>query len=278
MAPFSRPLGYIGRTRVITMSQLTATERQFLELLPTIDRIAGALARHRQLSDTEIDDFVALVRARFVETQYAPLEQHRGEALMTTYLTVVIGRWLQDLIVVRDGRWRPTAAALRLGPVAVHLERLVDRGCSVDEAVAQLMTEGGHGYSASELRALLQQLPRRPPIRPKLVTEEDAREVPAGDQDNADAALSMKESASAFEKAGLALRDALAALDEEDRLLVTMRYLDGHTLAHIARVLHLEQKPLYRRLERAIRFLRQRLEAGGITAEDTTDWLSRANR
>lgn len=261
------------------MSQPSLYESQFLELLPTIDRIAGSLARARRLTGADADDFVSVVRARFVETDYAALRQHRGEASVGTYLTVVITRWLQDQIVARDGRWRPTAAAVRAGPVAILMERLITRmGSSVDEAVAQLMTEGGHGYSERELRALARQLPPRPPMRPRLVSELDARDVHSGARELADSGLTSQDNLSAEERFSSALKDALAALEEEDRMLVTMRFLDGHTVAQIARALRIEQKPLYRRLDRLMVTLRRTLEADGITAEDAGELLSRADQ
>jgi RNA polymerase sigma factor for flagellar operon FliA len=260
------------------MTEPSTYEAQFLELLPTIDRIAGALARARRLTGADAEDFLSLVRGRFVETDYAALRQHRGEASITTYLTVVITRWLQDQMVARDGRWRPTAAAVRVGPVAILLERLVTRlGSSVDEAITQLMTEGGHGYSERELRVMVRQLPSRPPLRPKLVPEADARDVAGSGRDEADSVLRNQEHYSSSERFGSALSYALASLDTEDRLLVTMRFLDGHTVAQIARALRIEQKPLYRRLDRLMVSLRQTLEAEGITADDAGELLSRTD-
>lgn len=260
------------------MSQPPDYEARFLELLPTIDRIAGTLARARRLTAPEVEDFVAFVRARFVETDYAALRQHRGEASIATYLTVVITRWLQDQMVARDGRWRPTAVAVRSGPVSILLERLIARqGLSVDEAVTKLVTEGGHGYSERELRALVRQLPPRVPMRPQRVPELDARDVPSGAPDYADSRLMLNEHQSSVDQIGSALREALSTLDEEDRLLVTLRFLDGHTVAQIARALCLEQKPLYRRIDRLMVTLRRTLEAEGVTAESASEVLSRAD-
>ena len=58
----------------------------------------------------------------------------------------------------------------------------------------------------------------------------------------------------------------LAKMAAEDRLLFRMAFEDGFTVADIARTLGLEQKPLYRRLERLLKQLRAALEAVGIDA------------
>jgi RNA polymerase sigma factor for flagellar operon FliA len=49
--------------------------------------------------------------------------------------------------------------------------------------------------------------------------------------------------------------------------------VDGFTLAHVARLLRLEQKPLYRRVERLVRTLRASLEAEGVSAAEVRELL-----
>ena len=50
-----------------------------------------------------------------------------------------------------------------------------------------------------------------------------------------------------------------------------MHLMDGLTLAHVARTLSLEQKPLYRRVERLRTRLRTLLEREGLREEDVGD-------
>lgn len=61
-----------------------------------------------------------------------------------------------------------------------------------------------------------------------------------------------------------ALVRVLEQLAPEDRIIVKMHFADGRTLAEVARALHLEQKQIYRRLERLRMLLRQSLEAEGV--------------
>ncbi len=254
-----------------------SAEARFLELLPTIDRLSAALCRRRGLDGADAEDFAASVRARFVESEYAAIRQVRGDASITTYLAVVIASWLKDHLVARDGRWRPSAAALRLGPVAVQLERLVTRGRrSADEAVTELLAGDDQPYTERELRAMLRELPAREPLRPEQVSTEAASELPDVLTRGADARVVHGEHDLAVARARSVLEAALQTLDAEDRLLVSMRFLDGRTIAEIARVLGVEQKPLYRRVERALRTLREQLTASGLTREAVRDLVSEA--
>lgn len=63
------------------------------------------------------------------------------------------------------------------------------------------------------------------------------------------------------------LEEAVAALSPEDQLIVKMQ-ADGASISAIARTLHLEQKPLYRRLQRIYASLRSTLKSKGVRAED----------
>jgi RNA polymerase sigma factor for flagellar operon FliA len=69
------------------------------------------------------------------------------------------------------------------------------------------------------------------------------------------------------------LAGALAALAPQDGLILKLRFDDGFTVGQIARVLRLEEKPLYRRLERILGGLRERLESEGVAAAEVAELL-----
>ncbi|MCU0648569.1 MAG: sigma-70 family RNA polymerase sigma factor [Gemmatimonadaceae bacterium] len=254
-------------------------EARFLELLPEIDRISSALSRRRGLLGVDADDFVAHVRARFVETGYAPIARFRGDSSLSTYLAVVVSSILKDYVIARDGRWRPSATALRLGPVAVQLERLLGKGNrSIREAIEEIRSGGGYSYSERELHQIVSALPRRQPLRPTSVAADEAAEAESPSSVAADAAVATGETEHQRAAAQESLQEALSALPPEDRLLVVMRFLDGQTVADIARVLRVEQKPLYRRLERALMQLRTRLERQGVTRVTVRELVAEADR
>jgi RNA polymerase sigma factor (sigma-70 family) len=248
-------------------------EALFLANLDLIDRISVTLCRRHGVSGADADDFAALVRLRCVESEYAALMKFRGDSSLSTYLTVVISRWFLDDRIARVGKWRPSAAAVRAGPVGVLLDRYVSRaGCSIDEAVARVLAGDDHPYSERELRAIAATLPVRMPIRPYLVSDTDAAEVP--DASSAAALLDTAEQDQSIRLATAALYEALADIPAEDRAIVSMRFLDGRTVAEVAHALGLEQKPLYRRIERSLTALRANLEARGVTRGSVGDMVS----
>src|SRR5882672_2358170 len=100
------------------------TDRQELEVLllanlAWIERVVGALARRHGLSADDRADFASWVKLKLVEHDYRVLQRFRGESTITTYLTTVIAMVYRDYRAHRWGRWRPSAAALRLGRLAV---------------------------------------------------------------------------------------------------------------------------------------------------------------
>jgi DNA-directed RNA polymerase specialized sigma subunit len=59
-------------------------------------------------------------------------------------------------------------------------------------------------------------------------------------------------------------------LTSEERLILKMRFDDGFPVSQIAAALHLDQKRLYRTIDRILARLRAGLDADGISLEDVT--------
>jgi RNA polymerase sigma factor (sigma-70 family) len=235
----------------------------FLENLGWIERVTAALCRRHGIDGDEAEDVVAWVRMLVMEDDYAVLRKFRGESTVTTYLTVAVSLLFREHRIRERGRWRPSAAAQRLGHAAVRLETMVYRdGYRLDDAAKVLRSAGATRLSDRELAELLAALPRRAPLRPVQVDGEALDRAPAGGADDpveaaqADADRSMTEEA---------LERALEALPDEDRVAVRMRYWEGLSVADVARGLGVPQRPLYRTLERALRRLRTELEGSGVS-------------
>lgn len=69
------------------------------------------------------------------------------------------------------------------------------------------------------------------------------------------------------------LRASLAELPAEDQLILRMRFWDDSSVADIALMLRLEQKPFCRRLESIESRLRTTLTARGLVRERARDLL-----
>jgi RNA polymerase sigma factor for flagellar operon FliA len=68
----------------------------------------------------------------------------------------------------------------------------------------------------------------------------------------------------------------MSGLEAQDRLILAMRFEDGRTVAEIAGILRLDQKGLYRRLERLLKELRKALQEQEIDAADVLEMLESA--
>jgi hypothetical protein len=95
--------------------------------LDLVERLIHYVAQRHHLPPAEIDDFASLVRYRLIERDFAILRKFEGRSAIATYLTTVIERIYLDFGNARWGKWRASAAARRLGDVAMRLEEQVVR-------------------------------------------------------------------------------------------------------------------------------------------------------
>lgn len=244
------------------------SEILFLEHLGWIDRVAAMTCNRFGVWGADAEDFASFIRIKLMEDDYAVIRKFRGESGLKTYLATVVVRQFHDYWRERRGRWRISAVAERLGPPAGELEALVYRdGYRLDQAGETLRTRGRTALSDGELARLLEKLPRREPLRPREVSTEVV--VDAADaKQRADDRVATAETEKLQGRVMGALHRALQHLDPEEQMIVRMHFGDGRTLAEVARTLHLEQKPLYRKVERLRLKLRGYLEQDGVQGED----------
>ena len=115
------------------MRQSTEPSSSDLVLLGEV--IRGVIRRGR-LSPADAEDFSQGVHLKFLETGYEAFARFDGRSTLRTYLTTVVWRLLLDWRNAAYGKWRPSAAARRLGVEAVRLDRLINRdGLTVEEAI-----------------------------------------------------------------------------------------------------------------------------------------------
>lgn len=241
------------------------TPRQLLfDALPIVARVVRDLGRRYHLSRDEREEFASDVNVRLMEGDCAVLRQFQGRSRLSTYLRTVITRQFLDARVKAWGRWHPSVAALRLGPTAVTLERLLVRQrLPLDQAIATLRAQG-ETAGEQDLQQIAERLPRRQP-RSRRVEATVLEHVPASEP-SPEQALADERAARERAAASAALRRATAALTAREQLLLRLRYEQGATVAEIARMLGEEQKPLYRHLDRMLVRLRGALEASGVRA------------
>lgn len=247
--------------------------RELLEQsVEVVDRVILRVCRRSALAPGEIDDFASAVKLALVENDYRILRHFEGRSSLATYLTIVIQRLLADHFTRTHGRWRPSQQAERLGPRAVLVEDLVGRQHrSIEDAAAVA------SMTPREVADLTARLPLRAP-RAREVPLPPEEIVPLASRDRADAELHDRELRGVSVRAGALLRDAMATWNATDRMLLRLRFESSLSIADIARLMNIPQRPLYRQFEALFERLRNTLAAAGIDPADAADLLAAADR
>jgi RNA polymerase sigma factor (sigma-70 family) len=267
-------------------------EKVFLENLATIEKAAAHACRNYRLCREEVEDFTQEVKTKICVDDYAVIRKWQGRSSLPTYLVTVVQRALQDYANHLWGKWRPSAEARRLGPLAVDLERLLVRDhYSFGEACQVLRTDHGVKETEGQLAALAAQLPPRSSRRLDSAGGADGGTMgAAGDlgrraseprrlgfmaaAETADELVWSHERARRRQLALNALAAALNDLPAEDRLIAKLRA--GFSIVEIARLLERDQKRLYKRMERILKELRRSMERAGVSAGDVAEILDHA--
>jgi RNA polymerase sigma factor for flagellar operon FliA len=251
-------------------------EQLFLSELALIERVIAWVCARRCLRGPDAEDFGSTVKLRFIENDYEILGRFESRSSLKTYLTAVVNRLYLDYQTQRFGKWRPSAEARRLGPLALRLESLLHRdGLTFEEALGVLQTDFGASQSREELYEISLKLPRRPSRRPG-TGDGPARAEPMSGPSTVEHAERQALAERTFD----ALRRALERLPARDRIMLRLHVEAGLSMADVARSLGEDQRSLYRRRDALYRQLRLDLEAEGIRCQDahellaTLDWES----
>ena len=253
------------RVRAASARRVSALnpETTYLQHLKSIQRIAAYTAYRSHLTADETGEFVQTACVKLLENDYEIIRKFEGRSSLSTYLTTVIMRLFHQWRVEQWGKWRPSAKARALGEKAITLERLLSRdGFSLSEAVTALTQRHPQSFSVGELEAIYVRLPLRKP-RTVLVSDENVlAELPS--EDSAEERVRTGEREIALRSAAAGLDRAIGDFSPEDRLILQLRFWTGRKVPEIARIMGLEPKKVYKRLDRLFMALRRALEAAGI--------------
>jgi len=222
--------------------------------------MVDALVPRSGLSRSDGEEFSAWVIERLIDHDYALVRKCGDKFELKPYVSSMLAHLLCDFRNKRWGRWRPSAAARRFGPVAVQLEQLLVRdGTSLREAT-EILVARDPTLDRRSVAELARRLPRRIPALEVSLDDIEAEslhdETPSPDLDGLGRIVRR------------AVRDALRQLTLEDQVITKMRFWDKMSVADIARSLQLEQKPLYRRLEHVQHLLQDALQRSGVGADE----------
>ena len=139
-----------------------ADEHLYTQHADAIESVLAYTRRAQRLTPDAGDEFASWARLKLIENDCAILRKFQGLSSIRTFLVTVIQLLFLDWRISEWGKWRPTADARRLGPVAIELERLVLRDSIEFEQAAQTLVSKGIALSRDECDRVWSELPRRP--------------------------------------------------------------------------------------------------------------------
>jgi RNA polymerase sigma factor (sigma-70 family) len=257
-AEFPHNLHAVGFPRV-------TTHKLYSEHADTIESVLAYTRRAHRLSADDGEEFSSWARLRLLEDDCAVLAKFQGLSSFKTFIVVVLNRLFLDWRINEWGKWRPTPRARRLGRLAVELERLVLRDGLEYGQAAQTLISKGLAVTEVECDGVWEQLRRRGGRR--RVDLDDVPELPTPAHDPVERDERQLRARRAID----AMNVSIAGLPADDQMIFRLRYLDGVSVARIAKLIGADQKPLYRRFEQIQKQLRQGILDTGLSEEDVRD-------
>lgn len=250
----------------------TNPETLFVRELSTIDRAIRFACRRGGMQPPDADDFASYVKLKLIDDGYAIIRKYQRRSTFSAFISIVVQRLLLDYRISQWGKWHASAMARRLGEPAITIEALLFRdGRTIDEILPSLIRRWPD-LTRQRVETISTKLPART-ARPRPVDIDYAREAIAPDDrvDDVVFASHWRDVSSRIEDI---VRATTRDLDDTDRLIFRLRFEGGMSVADISRTLRIDQKPVYRQLQRMLVLLRVRLEAAGITAADAASVLA----
>ncbi len=241
------------------------------ENLRHVEGAIRATCARRSIHGDEVEEFASHIRYKLVEDDYRIIRKFSGKSSFKTYLYTVIGRIFIDKLRERDGRWRPSEKAKKMGETAVQLEKLLyNHHYSFDEAYTVLTTNHNIELDIEEAHEIAKQLPVRTLKRMRDAGDEPLINISAG-SDRPDELIDNRRLGQAREKLDGLADEIKQNLSSEDRLILKMRFEDDIKVSAIARTLNEKRSHIDRRIKTILREFKEGLLSKGINANDALE-------
>jgi RNA polymerase sigma factor (sigma-70 family) len=245
------------------------SESELLSYLAVADRAVSFVCARYLLTEDQKEEFSSHVTLKLLDDNHAILRKFENRSSIRTYLGIVIDRIYKDYRNAAWGKWRPSTEAVRNGEIGILLERLLTRDCySFEEAYELITTNHQVAIDRSELEELAGRLPVK--MKRRLEGDDALAAAPDANPDPQEMLLDQARAEKGRQIVAL-LSAAIKDLPERDQLLLTLRFEDGRSVAHISLMLGEDQKGLYRRFDRLVAQVGEALKARGVTARDVAD-------
>jgi RNA polymerase sigma factor (sigma-70 family) len=235
-----------------------------------VESIIRAVCFRNRLKPEETEEFASEVKLRLVEEDYRILRVFTGKSSIETYLTTVVANMVRDMIRERDGRWRPSEEAKRLGEVAERIEELIYRfRYPFHEAHQILTTNFGFTISEKDARDIYFKLKIREGRPVSVSTDEefhDGRGTPETEMIASEQNLLEQRIGNIID----VLRGQLSATD---RLMLKMAFEDNLKLTVVAEQLHLTRADVDRRIREILTIFKRGILQQGINYNEVRELI-----
>lgn len=226
------------------------------------------LSRFSGLPEHEVEELRSWALFKLVENDYHILASWEGRSSFSTFLAVVLVNLMRDYRTHVWGKWRPSAAARRLGTEAILLERLYVRdGLPLDEAIERMRTGHGVSLSRAELERMAGSLPRAKERR--RVSEDELLQVAVDGK--VESRIEEGERAHTEGRLHQLLTLFLQSLPARDRMLLKLHYWDGLSMAAISPILGHSPRELYSVKDKCLKSIRRHLEKAGLSSDQVRE-------
>jgi RNA polymerase sigma factor (sigma-70 family) len=244
--------------------------------LELIDRVIAGVCSRARVFGADAEDLASDVKLALIENDYAILRPFEGRSSLSTFLVVIVHRFLIDQWTKRTGRWHPSREAERMGEAGVALEQIVRREQrSIDEALP-IVQNLDPTLTRERIVAMESRLPARVPRQHPVALESAEGRLAAVER--ADDRIRSLDVERLSDRTGRVICETLESMSVEDRMIVRFHFGSSMTIADISGLLRLPQRPLYRRLESLLQRFRRALIAEGIDARAVADLIGQVTR
>lgn len=248
----------------------SAADELLTSNLAAIERAVAFACRRNRLELDDAEEFAAIVKLKLVEDDYAILRAWETRCSFSTYISIVVQRMALDYRIHEWGKWHSSAEAKRLGPLAVELEQLMHRDSRTLEQALPILAPKHEGVTLQSLRALADRLPPRP-VRRYDVQLDEASSVAITCATQVEEPLLAADRRRTSERVSSLMAHLIERLPEDERLILQLRFEGAMPVSQISRMLGLDQKLTYRRIERRMREMREELVRAGVEPRDVFD-------
>lgn len=244
----------------------------FEENLSHVEAAIRAICIRHSIYGDEAEEFASVIKLKLIEDDYKRLRDFRGNSSLKTYLYAIINRLFIDELRSRKGRWRTSADAKRLGPVAEKLEELICRDNNTfDEACYTLLSIPSYSsYSRDELYEIYLKLPKKENRHLAEIDPECLSGLSSADP-HPDEVLHNKRMDSIERSIEGLIRKIVPSLNEEDRLILKMRFDNDLSISMITEVIGQKRGYVEKRINQILAGFKEVILSSGININDAME-------